>query len=173
MAKRKNPWGWYAVKTAYRVTPCSEPKGTDDLYDPDFTLLEERVVLFRARSVEEAFEKSEAEANEYASERWRNPYGQQVEIAVLDGADCYEYLDAPGSGVEVYSHTEPAPRSLSEEACLNRLLGRQESERSRLKRRNICNIIFERPAPGVRLHKKERQEREMWERRVRELDDHD
>ena len=45
---------WFGAKTLYRLTAKGRAKNTDQCYDPDATLLEERVVLFEAKSAEQA-----------------------------------------------------------------------------------------------------------------------
>jgi hypothetical protein len=70
-------WKWYSVKTVYLVSVVGRPHGLDELYDTAHALAEERIVLYRARSMDEAISKAQAEAREYESEH-SNPYGQKV-----------------------------------------------------------------------------------------------
>jgi hypothetical protein len=122
------------------------------------TLVEERIVILRARGFEEAIRKGEAEARSYARDcRHRNPYGQQVRQRYLAYCDAYIFDDAPKEGAEVYSSTEVAPRKSSDRALLRRVIGRKESRRAHQSRRNILDIVFDAPAPGVSLTRKERQ----------------
>src|SRR4051794_8957759 len=44
-------WKWFGVKTIFRVEASGTPRKTDDRFDPDVTMVEERVVLIRARSI--------------------------------------------------------------------------------------------------------------------------
>jgi hypothetical protein len=160
MSKSESQWKWYGVKTLFRISSQSEPQGTDEYYDPDFTLVEERVVLVKARSFDEALRKAENEARRYENDSpHRNPYGQQVLTRYLQAADAYELAEQPGPYVEVFSRTEEVSRRISNEAVVTRLLGKDESRNARARRRNILDIAFSEPAKGVVLEKKEKRYR--------------
>jgi hypothetical protein len=58
---------WYAVKTLYRSEGLGRPTATDSAYDPAATLVEERVVLLKARSFQDAIRAAEKEARAYAT----------------------------------------------------------------------------------------------------------
>lgn len=151
-------WKWYGVKTAYRLEPSGEPESTDRDYWGDGSLVEERVVLFRARSFDDAIRKAEDEAKRYAAGSTdRNPYGQPLTLRYLETCDAYELTsdDSPASGTEVFSMTELVPRSVSDDAVLNRRFGREESTRTRARRKNFCLLLFHGPVPGVRPTKAE------------------
>jgi len=115
------------------------------------TLVEERVVLFRARSHDEALSRAEKEGSRYCTQvNHRNPYGQPVVYRQLAAMDSFELFEVPASGSEVYSRTEVSPRSVSDTSVLRALLGPEtESKRLRASRRNILDITFNAPAPGV------------------------
>lgn len=114
-------WKWYGVKTLYRTTVVGEPENVDRYYDPEATLVEERVVLFRARSFDEALSKAAKEARRYASSDRTNRYGQRIRQRFLGGADAFELFEPPGPGVEAFSSTEVVPREVSDhEIRLNR-----------------------------------------------------
>jgi len=79
---------WYAVRCIFRSD-----------WPPEFAgrAYEERITLWRATSFDEAIERAEVEAEEYAT-------------AILDGPDTYLQLaqaylldDAPGDGAEIFS----------------------------------------------------------------------
>jgi len=57
---------WFAVKTLYRTRVVGRPARRDAAYDGDANVVEERVVLFRARSFDDAIRKAEREARAYA-----------------------------------------------------------------------------------------------------------
>jgi len=97
---------WFGGKTLYRTSALGRPKATDRYYDPSTALLEERVVLFKARNFDEAIRKAEREAGAYATGSHLNPYGQQVKTVYLGCVDAFELFDPPAQGVEVFSATE-------------------------------------------------------------------
>lgn len=154
----RNTWKWYGVKTLHRTQASGRPLGTDKAYSRNMTLVEERVVILRARSFDEALRRGESEAREYARECWhRNPYGQAVRSRYLGYCDVYLLDDAPGNGTEVYSTTEVFPRKQSDDTVCRRLIGRKEPRTMYQSRRNVFDIAFDAPAPGVRLTRKERE----------------
>lgn len=144
-------WKWFAVKSVFRTEATGRPLGTDAAFDASMTLVEERVVLFRARSQREAFARAEREVRSYASDcDHRNPYGQQVVCRSLEVMDSYELFTAPASGREAYSRTQVVSRSVPDRSVVQALLGPfHESSRDRRTRRNILDIVFDKPAPGV------------------------
>jgi len=157
-------WQWFGVKTLYRMSPRGRPKGTDALYAENLSLIEERVVLVRARSFDEAIKKAEKEAREYARERYRNPYGQEVVTRYLGYCDAYDMSpEDPGSGVEVYSRTAVMSGRLSDRRVLEHSLGYRETAALSRRRRNFLDIVFEAPAPGVRLTARELAFVERWD----------
>src|SRR6266404_8331606 len=92
---------WYGVKTIYRSRcsgKTSRPKGRTAT-----TVVEERVVIFRARSFAEAIRKAEKEAKEYCNWEYTNPFGQKVKTKYLGACDAFILFDPPKSGTEVYS----------------------------------------------------------------------
>jgi hypothetical protein len=135
-------WNWYGVKTVYRTTAQGEPAETDKYFDPAATLVEERVVLIRARSFDEALAKGEKEARAYADGGTvQNRYGQRVKQRYLGVADAYEMSDSPGNLVEVYSKTELVPTSTPDAAvCANRM--GTERARDRWRRTKFLNREF-------------------------------
>lgn len=82
---KQEPKAWYSVRTFYRwLTWDNRP-------------YEERVVLFRARSFDEAIELAERESSEYARES---------DFEVLDLVQAYRISDGDeevGAGTEVFS----------------------------------------------------------------------
>ena len=80
---------WYAVRCVFRSAWAESSEGLP----PDEHLYEERITLWQASSMEEAFALAEAEAAEYADE----------EDDYLDLAQAYKLFDEPGHGAEVFS----------------------------------------------------------------------
>lgn len=132
------PWSWYGVKTLYRVEARGRAARKDSDFDPDATLVEERVVLVRARSFDDAIARAEKEARAYAaSPRWASPYGQQVATRYLGECDAFLLAADPGAGAEVYSRTAIVSASLSDNAMAESLLGREETAHDRRRRRKF------------------------------------
>ncbi len=75
-------WKWFGVKTLYRSDATGRRKVTHPNYDPKTTLVEERIVLFRARTGQEAIRKAELEAREYARLSHTNSFGQRVRTKI-------------------------------------------------------------------------------------------
>lgn len=128
-------WDWYAVKTLYRVEASGEPDFTDVGFDEQITLIEERVVLFKARSFNEAIRKAEKEAHSYAK-NWKlvNVYGQQVTGRYLGSCDAYCLYDPPANGIEVFSATELWSENVADETLIDRKLGKEEAKTKSRKR---------------------------------------
>ncbi len=149
-------WKWYGVKTLHRAAASGRPLAKDRDYSRGVSLVEERIVVLKARSFKEAIRKAEFEAKRYSTScRHRNPYGQRVRSRYLGFYDAYLIDDPPANGSEVYSETEVVPRDVPDRAIITRMIGREESARVYRSRRNVLDIAFQRPATGVRLNKGE------------------
>jgi|SRR5262245_42940446 len=149
--------GWFGIKTVYRIAPIGRRLGSDSAASGDMTLVEERVVLLKARSGREAIRKAEMEARKYASDvRHRNPYGQPVRARYLGYCDAFTINGPVIIGTEVFSSTEVVSRRLSDRSIVKRQLGSRESQRASSLRRNILDIALAGPAGGVKLNAKER-----------------
>jgi hypothetical protein len=160
-------WKWYGVRTVYRSVPAGRPQGTDEDYAADVTLVEDRVVLIRARNFEEAIHKGEIEAKAYAAEALhRNPYGQPVQQRFLGYCDAYELWAEPGASIEIFSSTEIVAKSESDSRVIDRFIGSKESRKANRQRRNFFNIVFNRPARGVQTTEEERSWRERINRKL-------
>ncbi len=160
-------WKWYGVRTVYRSAPAGKPQGTDENYSAKLTLVEDRIVLVRARSFEEAIHKGEREAKAYAAEApHRNPYGQPVRQRYLGYCDAYELRNGPGASVEVFSSTEVVAKTESDSSVIDRLIGSRELRKTNRQRRNFVDIVFNKPARGVQPTKEERSWRDRINRRL-------
>lgn len=167
--KRDKKPKWYGVKTLYRWVAVGRPAGKDRLYSASFTLVEERVVLIQARTFDEAIRKAEREAQRYCTHRYRNPYGQRVKFRALSYVNASIIDSRPGHAAELFSVTEVVPRSVSDRAVAQRLIGRQEPGVVAATRRNIADIVFSRPAPGVELSPEEQRLVESFSRTLRRI----
>ena len=132
-------WKWFGVKTLFRTKTQGVPTFKDSSYDTEATLIEARILLVRARSFNEAIAKAEAEAKEYASEQYRNPYGQIVKQKYLGACEAFELYDDPASGVEVFSTTALIPQSISDNEIVKRHFGAREGKIERKRRRKFYN----------------------------------
>ena len=124
----KKKLGWYGVRTLVRVVASGKPKMVDKNFDPNATLLEDRVVLFQADSFESAIKQAKDEAQRYCkSIEFVNIYGQKVRLKFLKTADAFSLMDQePSAGCEVYSSTVLVPESVSNADLLVGRLGKAE-----------------------------------------------
>lgn len=123
-------WSWFGVKSIYetKVLPTPGRGGRNKLHQPRERLVEERVVLLRARSVEEAIAKAEKEAARYAdTPRHRNHEGDLVETRYVGALDVFSIDGEPGSGREIYSSMRVVPGDLDDDTLLDLLLGQDAS----------------------------------------------
>jgi hypothetical protein len=76
--------GWYGVRTLFRLVAVGKPTNLDKDFDSTSTLVEERIVLFKANNFEDAIEQAEGDAHAYC-ERTKsvNIYGQSVKLKFL------------------------------------------------------------------------------------------
>ena len=159
MAKHQS---WYGVRTLYRISAIGPRRGTDHLFTASMSLVEERVVVFRARDGKEAIRKAKAEARAYAASAHRNPYGQRVRTRAIGVLDAYDINEKLREGTEVFSQTEVVSRKVSDATIVRRLIGQSETKREFSSRRNVMDIVFNSPAPGVKLTAREQQFREKF-----------
>lgn len=124
---------WYGVRTLYRITAEVRPKSHDKNFDPEATLIEDRVVLFRAANFDDAIAQATKEARAYCRQtRYNNAYGQKVRMRFLDAScDAYEICEMtggpPAAGWEVYSLTGTVPESVSDSTVIRRRMGSNSS----------------------------------------------
>jgi hypothetical protein len=134
---------WFGVKTLFRSEARGKPTARDSAYDGTVSLVEERVVLFKARTFETAIKAAEAEARRYAARRHVNPYGQPVVTRYLGACDAFELFDRPGDQAEVFSTTEVVPKRVPDRQIVDQRLGRRVDDRTdKARRRNILNREF-------------------------------
>jgi hypothetical protein len=119
---------WYGVRTLLRLVARGTPKKLDKHFDPASTLVEDRIVLFKADSFEAAIKQAEQEARAYCQRtRYINLYGQSVRMRLLSASDVFSLLDNRiTSGCEVYSSTALAHKSVSDASVVRERFGRLE-----------------------------------------------
>ncbi len=134
-------WKWYGVKTVYRSEAIGTAKWVDADYSDGATLVEERIVLLRARSSDEAIAKAENEAKEYAKGTYKNVYGQTVKARYLKACDAFELYDDPAVFTEAFS-TNIMSKEISDKQVVDQYLGPDESETTKRQRRKFFNAEF-------------------------------
>jgi len=140
--KRRAPLCWYGVKVIFRTTPSGKPKAKDRAYRRDMTLVEERVVLFKARSFKQATRLARQEARSYVRGSHINPYGQRVFTRFLKAYDVCQLYEPPEHGKEVFSMTEVVSRRVPDKTVVDQRMGRDETKREHASRRNVLNREF-------------------------------
>lgn len=114
---------WYAVKTLYRTFTDGYVENPDEDYREDLDMLEERIVLLRAESFDDAIEQAEREAREYARVEQTNPYGQRICINYIEACDAYMLGESPSESVEVFSSTSLISRDTTDSDITDMRLG--------------------------------------------------
>jgi hypothetical protein len=133
---------WFGVKTLYRTVAVGKPTATDGAYDPKGTLVEERVVILRARNHAEAHRKAKAEATRYAKRAHINPYGQHVRTRYLSASESFELFDQPGELAEVWSSTYVTATTVRDGQIVVRALGPHETSAQRKRRKKFFSREF-------------------------------
>lgn len=98
---------FYTVKTIFRSFATGRPDKPDQFFDPDATLVEERIQLVKAKDKGEALKKAEKDANEYAKRiRFNNPYNQEVRQEYTGLCEVYEIDRVLSDMTEIYSSSK-------------------------------------------------------------------
>lgn len=128
-------WKWFGVKTLTRWEAISKPKSIDENFDKDATLIEERIVLIKARNFDEAIRKGEKEAKNSLSE-YKNFYGQKVKQRYLEICDAFELFDEPNeNGVELFSLIETVSSKVKDSILIENKFGKNQSPESFARKR--------------------------------------
>jgi hypothetical protein len=101
----------------------------DRHFDPNSTLIEDRVVLFQATGFDDAIAQGVREGRSYSKQtKFVNLYGQKVRMRFLDACDACEIPDGkPGAGSEVCSSTELVRNSVPDSSVIRRRMGPEAS----------------------------------------------
>jgi hypothetical protein len=119
---------WFTVKTFHRIRPTGRPQHRDSAYRPGLAAVEERIVLFQAKTADAAIRKGLAEARKYArTARAANVYGQVVVTEPLDFAEVFQMFESPIDGAEVFSATEVVSAGESPAFLIRRKVGESAS----------------------------------------------
>lgn len=118
---------WFGVKTLYRAKRIGKPGNIDEHFDKSIKLIEERVIVLKAKSFEDAIEKAEKEAREYVKTRdGCNSYKQAIKWEYVGDCDSfwlYKDMHASDEYKEVYSKTHIFKITESKSNIADRLLG--------------------------------------------------
>lgn len=117
---------WFGVRTLYRTRLVGRPRSPDSDYHPGYALIEERVVLFRAKSGSDAIAKAEREAKRYAANGSTNVYGQKLVVSYLGTATAYEMDRPPRNAEEIYSDTEIVSSTVTARSIVLRRCGKDD-----------------------------------------------
>jgi hypothetical protein len=127
---------WFGVKLLVRTVAVGRVRGRDDDYDREGTLVEERVLIVRARDGRDAFFRARRRVLKDVV-NYRNVYGQAVRNKILSGYEAYALYDPPFDGGEVFSRTIRVPRTVRDQKIVGRLIDGQLSETNQRKRRRF------------------------------------
>jgi len=116
---------WYSVKTVYRSRCLGKASRTRDTVPS--TVVEERVLIFRARNFAEAIKKAEKEATEYCKLVYANPMGQKVKTKYLGACDAFVLRDPPSNGAEVYSGMKAVDPGISDSRLVEDTFGNERA----------------------------------------------
>lgn len=131
-----NMWKIYAVKTIYRTKAIGKPTATDKYYRRALDMIEERIVLIKARSFSEAIKKGEKEAIKYTStEHHINPYGQKVVQKYIGSIDAFETFEDMAENKEMYSSTHLVPAAWSNKTITARMFGPEHNNERQLRKK--------------------------------------
>jgi hypothetical protein len=124
--------GYFGVKYLVRAKVLGKPKGVKRTFKSTMDLLEERVLIIRARKVDDAFKKAEREQARYCRRSYVSTYSQKVvfePIACFDSfslsSDDLRVRILKGDLAEVYSRTELVRKTEADEMIVNRLFGKK------------------------------------------------
>ena len=134
---------WYGARALFRFVAKGKPKRKNPYFDPDSTLLEERVVLLQATSFADAIKKAEGEAKAYCKTvRFENIYGQNVELKYLGAMDVFEMSDPPGATCEVYSGMMIVPRSVRDSTLVTQRFGSERDRNQKYRDKFVDGLIL-------------------------------
>lgn len=137
-----SPWKWFGIKSLFRTSITGAPSVRDEDYDSEGTLVEERVVLVRARSASEAIAKGEAEARAYCRGYHINPYGQRVTLRRLKVIESFELYDPPVNMSEIWSSTSVIQSSVTDHDLVDQRFGPDEPQQALSLRKKYLNRRF-------------------------------
>ena len=134
---------WFAVKTLYRSKARGRPEKPDLRYDPDATLLEERLLLIKAKNTTEAISKAERDAKDYAQKAsCTNPYNQEIVTYYIGYYDIFELSVPPADKVEVFSMTRLISQRIPDKRLMHIYIGKRDFKYAKGKKKKFSNRDF-------------------------------
>lgn len=130
---------YYAVKTLFRSICEGRPEKPDRFFDPDATLLEERIQLIKAKNRAEAKKKAEKDALEYSRRiLYKNPYNQEVTLEYMGLCEIYEIEQGLADKAEIYASSRIISKKVPAAKVASIYLNPRQSP-DRGKRRKFLN----------------------------------
>lgn len=114
---------WYSFRGIFKSEIIDGTGETRDI-----SLVEERIVLLRAESFDEAIRLGEIEAESYAKDTWPNVKGELVKTRYLGACDVFSVKTSPDEGVEIYSNLLVRRGLEKDEVVIDRLLGTEDEQ---------------------------------------------
>jgi len=131
---------WFTVKTLYRSYAEGRPEKPDLAYDPDATAVEERILLIKAKSKEDAASKAEREAKDYAEKgTCHNPYNQKIVTYYTGYQDIYEIQGNLSDKREIFSTTRIISKRVADKKIAHIYMGKRKFSYGKGKRRKFIN----------------------------------
>ena len=128
-------WKLYSIKTIYRTKAIGKPDVVDAYYKKNIDMVEERIVVLKARNFDEAIRKGEKEANEYVGGTHINPYGQKVVQKYIGTIDVFEMFDDLELNAEIYSSTHLIPKDESSKKISDRIMGKEYKNELKIRKK--------------------------------------
>lgn len=132
---------FFGAKTLYLIE-VSESKRKKEISKSNFHLLEERIVLIKARNFNEAIRKGEREAIAYESTHV-NPFGDKVICRYLGCIDIFEIYTSPEDLAEIYSINYLVDKKINRKQILDQHFGKNiNRNREKIIRQKFLNSDF-------------------------------
>lgn len=133
----------FAIKTFYRTYAEGRPCLPDRFFDPDLTLVEERILLFKAQTKLEAIKKAEKDANDFAARiKFKNHYEQDVETKYLGFYDIFEIKDSMADKAELFVKTSLVSKNIPNSKIKHLYVSKEERDLLQSKRKKFLNKDF-------------------------------
>ena len=116
---------WYSFRGVFKSEIVGDMGEIQDV-----SLVEDRIVLLRAESFDEAIRLGEIEAESYAKDTWPNAKGKLVKTRYLGACDVFSVKALPAEGVEIYSSVLLRRTPESDDVVIERLLGSENEHAS-------------------------------------------
>jgi hypothetical protein len=116
---------WYSFRGIFKTEIVDKEGNLRDI-----SLVEQRIVLLRAESFDEAIRLGEIEAESYARDTWPNAEGELVKTRYMGACDVFSVNALPAEGVEVYSSVLVLRAPERDEMVVERLLGSEVEQAS-------------------------------------------